>query len=171
MMTKPKISIVVAIAKADRGIGHGPELLFRISDDLKRFKGLTTGHPIIMGRKTFESIGRPLPGRTTIVVTRNQTWSAPGTEIAHSLNEGIRMAAAAPGSESVFIIGGGELYKEALEAGVVDCLELTSIDAQPQKTATVFFPPYETLFTKEIFRENRTDTATGIPYSWITLEK
>jgi dihydrofolate reductase len=170
-MTKPKISIVVAITEKDRGIGHGQELLFRISDDLKRFKALTTGHPIIMGRKTFESIGRPLPGRTTIVITRNREWNSPGVVVAASIHDAINAAHKAPGSDHIFIIGGGEIYKQALNEDLVDVLELTIVKAMPEKQATVFFPPYEGVFTKETFREDRIDATTGAPYTWLRLEK
>jgi len=171
MMTKPQISIVVAIAEKDRGIGHGSELLFRISDDLKRFKTLTTGHPIIMGRKTFESIGRPLPGRENIVITRNPNWSAPGVKTTPSIEQAIEIASSAPGNDQIFIIGGGEIYKEALEKNLVDRLEITLIKTEAAKPANVFFPEYASAFTKEIFKEDRIDESTGTSYSWITLEK
>lgn len=170
-MTKPKISIVVAISEKDRGIGHGQELLFRISDDLKRFKALTTGHPIIMGRKTFESIGRPLPGRTSIVITRNREWNSPGVVVTASVHDAIKAAYKAPGADQIFILGGGEIYTESLNADLVDYLELTIVKAIPGKQATVFFPPYESIFTKETFREDRIDAATGTPYTWLRLEK
>lgn len=171
MMTKPKISIVVAITGKDRGIGHGSELLFRISDDLKRFKTLTTGHPIIMGRKTYESIGRPLPGRENIVVTRNQSWRADGIKTATSLEQAIEIASQAPGAEEIFIIGGGEIYKTAIESGIVDRLCLTVIHAEPKNPANVFFPEYAEDFTKVLHEEKRVDQTSGIPYTWLDLDK
>ncbi|WP_439557490.1 dihydrofolate reductase, partial [Dyadobacter sp.] len=105
------VSIIVAVA--DNGvIGKDNELLWRLPDDLKRFKQLTLGHPMIMGRKTFESIGKPLPGRTSIVVTRNAEFNYDGIIVVHSLDEAIE-AARQIEQEEAFIIGGGELYKQA----------------------------------------------------------
>ncbi len=171
MMTKPQISIVVAIAEKDRGIGHGSELLFRISDDLKRFKALTTGHPIIMGRKTFESIGRPLPGRENIVITRNPNWSAPGVKTTSSIEQAIEIASNAPGNDQIFIIGGGEIYKETLEKNLVDTLHLTVVHKIPEKEATVFFPEYSSVFTDTETTEQRYDSTNDTSYSWITLKR
>src|SRR3990167_6512069 len=92
MQKKPKISIVVAVTKKDAAIGNGGKLLFHISDDLKRFKALTVGHPVIMGRKTFESIGHSLPERANIIVTRNPDFNAEGVMLASSVEEAIEMA-------------------------------------------------------------------------------
>ena len=105
------ITIIVA-ATRDMAIGNRGDLLYHISDDLKRFKSLTMGHPIIMGRKTFESFPKgALPGRRNIVVTRNASYNAPGIEIATSLDEAINMTAA---SDEAMIIGGGEIYRQAM---------------------------------------------------------
>ncbi len=159
-----RISIIVAVGK-NRAIGKKNTLLWRISDDLKRFKTLTMGHPIIMGRKTFESIGRALPGRTNIVITRNTTWSAPDCVAVHSLSEAFEFARTKD-SEEIFVIGGGEIYKEALRHA--DRLYLTLIDDATD--GDVHFPDYSD-FTKVISEEKRFDEKTKLNYSWITLEK
>src|SRR3990167_322454 len=107
---KPKISVIVAIQSRDNAIGKkSGELLFRISDDLKRFKNLTMGHLIIMGRRTYESIGKPLPGRTNIIITRKPDFKAEGCVIAGSIEEAIKNGGEI--DAEVFVIGGGEIYK------------------------------------------------------------
>lgn len=163
----PKISIVVAVKKEDNSIGRDMgELLFRISDDLRRFKSLTTGHPIIMGRKTYESIGQPLPDRTNIVVTRNPDFQAEGCLVVSSLEQAIRKGQEIDGEE-IFVIGGGEIYKQALPSA--DRLYLTIVESDAE--GNVFFPDWEKDFTKEIFREERFDEKTGLKYVWTTLER
>lgn len=103
------ISIIVAIAE-NGVIGDRNALLWHISEDLRHFKTLTTGHPVIMGRKTYESLGRPLPGRTNVVVTR-QRLELPGCTVVHSLEEALALF---PADEEVFVIGGAQIYAEAL---------------------------------------------------------
>ena len=127
------ITIIVA-ATRDMAIGNRGDLLYHISDDLKRFKSLTMGHPIIMGRKTFESFPKgALPGRRNIVVTRNISYTAPGIETASSVDDAVKMC---EGAERAFIIGGGEIYRQALP--VADCIELTLIDAERPDADTRF---------------------------------
>src|SRR5438128_12453852 len=109
-MTRPLISLVAAIAR-NGAIGKNNELLCRISEDLKFFKRTTLGAPVIMGRKTWDSIGRPLPGRRNIVITRNPQWQADGAERVGSLDEAIALVQDAP---KAFIIGGGQIYREAI---------------------------------------------------------
>ena len=145
-----KISIIAAISRKDRGLGKDNDLLWRIPDDLKRFKKLTMGHPIIMGRKTYESIGHPLPGRDNIVVTRNEDYQVEGVIVTHSLEEAIEKAKSLD-DEEVFIIGGGQIYEQAIP--IAQKLYLTLIDTE--KEADVFFPEYENVFTKKIFEEKR----------------
>src|ERR1700733_12355263 len=128
-MKKPRICIVVAIGK-NRELGKGEKLLWHIPDDLKRFKALTLGHPIIFGRKTFESVlgynkGKPLPGRTNIVVTRDANYSYEGAVVAHSLEEAIEKASEID-SEEIHIGGGANLYEQVLPK--TDKLFLTLID-------------------------------------------
>ena len=111
------LSCIAAVAE-NNVIGKNNALPWRLSEDLQRFKKLTVGHALIMGRKTFESIGRPLPDRTTIVLTRNAAWEAPGTVVAHSLDEAIYCARqteqAVEGPREAFVIGGEEVFHEAL---------------------------------------------------------
>jgi dihydrofolate reductase len=158
------ISLIAAIQKKDRGIGLKNELLFKISDDLKRFKALTSGHPIIMGRKTFDSIGgKPLPNRTNIVVTR-QELSQEGVVFVHSFEEAMEKAKAI--DENIFIIGGAEIYKQTLP--FADRLELTIVDSDVP--ADTFFPEYNE-FSKTISEEEKIDEKTGLHYCWVTLTK
>ncbi|MBU2158720.1 dihydrofolate reductase [Patescibacteria group bacterium] len=169
--TKERISIVVSLGRDganNRAIGKDNTLLWHIPDDLKRFKELTLGHSVIMGRKTWESLPekyRPLPGRTNIVVTRNQSYEAPGAHVVHSFGDALRLARTSPGSEEIHIGGGIELYKEALP--LVSRLYLTLID--DEKESDTFFPEYESVFTKKLSEEVR--DWDGIAYRWVTLER
>jgi dihydrofolate reductase len=161
------ISIVVAIG-TDRAIGRGNELLWQIPDDMKRFKELTMGHPAIMGRKTWESLPekfRPLPGRTNIVVTRQSGYEASGAIVVNSLEEARAAAARAPGADEIFVIGGAQLYAEALP--FVNRLYVTVID--DAKEADTYFPAYEQEFTKKLGEESR--EWNGLRYRWVTLER
>ncbi len=155
------ISLFVAIQKKDRGIGLRNELLFRIPDDLKRFKALTMGHPIIMGRKTFDSIGRPLPGRTNIVITR-QNIEIPGVVVTNSLEDALLRAREI--DETIFVIGGAEIYKHALP--FADRLYVTEVESNvPSDT---FFPDYSE-FKKVFSKEEHLEDI--LPYTFIILEK
>ncbi|RZS96903.1 dihydrofolate reductase [Cecembia calidifontis] len=130
-----KISIIVAKAKNDV-IGKDNQLVWKLSTDLKLFKKLTTGHHIIMGRKTYESVGRPLPNRTSVVITRNKNFSLPeGHVVAHSLEEAIQICIGRHLSQ-VFIIGGADIYKQAMK--FADELLVTQVEAYPEGDA--FFP-------------------------------
>ncbi|NIJ51777.1 dihydrofolate reductase [Dyadobacter arcticus] len=120
------ISIIVAVSE-NGVIGRDNQLLWRLPDDLKRFKQLTLNHPMIMGRKTFESIGKPLPGRVSIVVTKNPAFSFEGVVVAHSLEEAIRLARELQTNE-VFVIGGGEIYR--LAQPISDRLYVTEVKLQ-----------------------------------------
>jgi dihydrofolate reductase len=119
-----RLSIVAAMAR-NRVIGAGGGIPWHLPEELKRFKRLTLGHHIIMGRKTWESIGRLLPGRTTVIVTRQRSYRVPGAKLAHSLDEAI---AACGADEEIFVIGGAELYAQAL--GRAGRLYLTTVDAE-----------------------------------------
>lgn len=173
-MTKPKISIVVAITSKNSAISKDGKLLHPISEDLKRFRTLTLGHPVIMGRKTYESIGRLLPGRLNIIVTRNPEFMVPDTspdgkakgQVCLSLEDALEEAAIVDQQE-IFIIGGGELYAQALP--VCDTLYLTIVESNAE--GDVFFPSYKTLFPHVIFSETHTDPATGLTYTWENREK
>ena len=119
-----RISIIVAMAR-NRVIGANGAIPWHLPDELKLFKSLTMGHSIIMGRKTWDSIGRALPGRTSVVVTRQRGYRAPGAVVAHSLDEAIRACGKA---SEIFVIGGAELIREAL--AFADRLYLTTVDAE-----------------------------------------
>src|SRR5262245_5936723 len=121
-----------------RGIGVDNKLPWRLSADLKRFRELTMGHHIIVGRKTYESIGRPLPGRRTIVVTRDVNYKAEGCEVAHSVKDAINLARER-GESEVFICGGAEIYAQTI--GVADRMYLTLVEAEV--AAYTFFPEFD----------------------------
>jgi len=163
MENNPKISLLVAISK-NRAIGKENQLLFSIPADLKRFKQLTLNHPVIMGRKTFESIGRPLPERTNIVITRDRGYKAEGVTVTYSLTEAIETARNTEQQE-IFIIGGGQIYEAAMP--VADRLYVTVIDTHVDNADT-FFPEYPH-FTKVLLKEeNKHD---GLKYTFYELEK
>lgn len=132
------VTLVAAVA-ANGVIGVDGDLPWRLPEDLAHFKHLTMGHPMIMGRATFDSIGRALPGRTTIVVTRNADWSAEGVETAPSLEVALERAAEL--DDDVFVVGGGQIYAQALEADAVDLLCITRVAAAPDGDTS--FPPVD----------------------------
>ena len=152
----------------NRVIGDNNRLLWNIPEDLQRFKRLTLGHPVVMGRKTFESIiatlGKPLSGRANVVVTHNAAWNYPGVISAPSL-EGALLRAEESGPEEVFVIGGAQIYEQTLP--FADKLYLTIID--DEKAGDALFPPYEHLFTKKTAEEKR--ERQGLKYRWIDLER
>lgn len=119
--TTPRVTLILARAR-NGVIGAKGGLPWHLPEDLAFFKRTTMGHPIVMGRRTWESIGRPLPGRRSVVVTRDRNYSAPGAETVHSLNEAIELCA---GSDEIFVIGGAQLYADALDRA--DRLLLTEI--------------------------------------------
>ncbi len=131
------ISIIVAIAK-NKVIGNDNKLIWRLSDDLKRFKRLTTGHTILMGRKTYESIGRPLPKRKNYIITRSKEYVVDGGYVFHSIGDAIE-AAKEEGEDELFIIGGGEIYKEMLP--MANKMYLTKVHANPK--GDTFFPKFD----------------------------
>ena len=156
------LSLIVAYDD-ERGIGKGNDLLWKISADLKRFKALTTGHPIVMGRKTYQSIGRPLPARTNIVITRQVDFTADGCEVVGSLNEALQAAFHSPGSDEVFVIGGGEIYQQALPQ--VDRIYATEVSGAHQ--ATVFFPPADGF--SEVTRESH--QSDGYQFDYVVFQR
>ncbi|WP_380873415.1 dihydrofolate reductase [Sphingomonas sp. DBB INV C78] len=120
-MSKPRITFFVA--RSDNGIiGKDGKLPWRLPEDLKRFKEMTMGKPMVMGRKTFESFPKPLPGRRHIVLTRDPAWAAEGAEVAHSVDEAVALAGDV---EEIAVIGGAEIY--ALFMPIADCIELTEV--------------------------------------------
>ena len=162
--SKPRVSIIAALGVKTRAIGKAGGLLWKIPGDLLRFKALTMGHPIIMGRRTYESIGRALPDRTNIVISRSSTFAPLGGLTAKSLEEALEISRKSAGSEEIFIIGGGEIYTQALPA--TDRLYLTLVDSEEE--GDTFFPEYP-YFQKIISEE--TFTNNHPPYKYVILER
>lgn len=164
------VSIIVARAR-NCVIGRENALPWRLPEDLKHFKATTLGHAIVMGRKTFESIGRALPGRRTIVVTRNAQWHAAGCERAGSLAEAIALAAR-PGADAtistdeVFVVGGEQIYREAL--ALANRIVLTEIAADVDGDA--YFPALDQDEWAETARVAQV-AASGLPYSIVELRR
>lgn len=156
------LTIVVAM-DARRGIGIDNKLPWHLPEDLAHFKRVTLGRPIIMGRKTFDSIGRPLPGRRNIVVTRNAGWRHEGVEVAHSLQEAVALA----GIESASIIGGAQIFTEALD--LADSMIVTHIDKQ--YPCDTFFPEIDTARWTAVASEQQRSEAEGIEFSFVTYDK
>lgn len=157
-----KLSLVAAVARGGV-IGRGGALPWHLPEDMARFREITMGHPVVMGRRTWESLPdrfRPLPGRRNVVVTRNDAWAAEGAERAGSLAEALDLLGNAP---SVFVIGGGELFAEALPAA--DELRLTEIDLEV--AGDTLFPPWDRDAFEEVSRESHV-SADGTRYSFVT---
>lgn len=161
---KPILSLIAALGLRTRAIGKDNTLLWHIPGDLPRFKALTAGHPIIMGSKTFESIGRPLPDRTNLVLTTDPAWSHEGVVVCTTLEDALTNACAT-GTDEVFVIGGGSVYAQSIE--LADRLYLTLIDDDTEGDA--HFPDYSRLPFRETFREDHQNTTP--PFSWVTLER
>lgn len=159
-----KISMIAAIGR-NRELGKNNQLIWRISSDLKRLRNLTMGHPIIMGRKTFESIGRVLPGRTNIIVTRDPSFQMEGAQVAESVEDALKQAEQSEGGSEVFVLGGAQIFNQLIDRA--DKLYLTVIDAG-DKNADVFFPDYSR-FTKVVRREKNEEN--GLKFEYIDLEK
>ncbi|GAA4229652.1 hypothetical protein GCM10022254_22570 [Actinomadura meridiana] len=161
-MTRPRISAIAALDE-NNIIGAEGRLPWRIPEDTRRFRRLTMGHPVIMGRKTYESIGQKLDGRTTIIVTRNDDYTAPECVIVHSLTEALEYASAHDDHE-VFIAGGEAIYQEGLDH--CDRLYLTLVKGE--FTGTVRFPDYSR-FNKTVERTSRRDD--NHEYEFVVLER
>ncbi len=150
--THPKISIVVAVA-ANGVIGRDGDLPWRLSTDLKRFKALTIGKPVIMGRKTWASLGRPLPGRANIVITRNADFVAEGASVVPSLDAAIALAgreAQAAGVDEICVIGGGEIYRQSI--ALADILHVTEVQATVDGDTR--FPDIDPGVFEKVFEED-----------------
>jgi len=159
---KPRISIIAALSE-NRVIGNKGEIPWHIPGEQKRVKEITTPHPLIMGRKTHEAIGRILPGRLNIIVTSDQDYQVEGGAVAHSIEEAIKIASEED-PEEIFIFGGGKIYQEALP--FVDRLYLTLVHKTVEGDA--FFPEYSE-FRKVI--EKQDNEVDGLHYTYITLER
>jgi dihydrofolate reductase len=159
------INIIAAIQSKDNGLGYKNDLLYQLPEDMKHFRDTTSGHVVIMGRKTWESIPekfRPLPNRDNIVITRNTDYVATGAIVVHALEEAILLAKNNFPEKEIFIVGGGEIYKQALP--LAGRLYLTLIDGD--KLADVFFPEYKDIFTHEkILQKKAPSFTTGLQYS------
>jgi dihydrofolate reductase len=167
-MPDHRIILIAAIGR-NRELGKGNDLIWKIPDDLKRFRDLTRGHPIIMGRKTYESLPRrPLPDRTNIVVTRSTDYGLQTTDFVAvpSIEKAIETAKNAPGADAIFVIGGGQIYEAALP--YANELELTIVDAEDAE-ASVFFPPYEEVFPHIVSDELH--EWEGLRYRWQTRRR
>ena len=155
-----KITLIAAIDEA-RAIGRGGELPWRLPDDLKRFKALTLGKTVLMGRKTFESIGRPLPQRRNLVLTRDSSFAATGVEVAHNLQDALE--------DDLFIIGGGEIY--ALTLPIATTLELTLVQTVIPD-ADAFFPAWNSAAFIEVRREHHAkDERHEHAFDFVTLKR
>ena len=152
-------------------MGYGNRLIWRLKADMKHFRGLTLGRPVLMGRKTFLSIGKPLPGRETIVLTRDAGFSAEGASVAHSLDEGLEIGqrlAGASGADSVVVAGGAEIYRQALP--LADRLELTIVHAKPGGDA--LFPDWERdAFEPGANDHHPADVENEHPYTFVTWRR
>ncbi|RXZ33247.1 dihydrofolate reductase [Oxalobacteraceae bacterium CAVE-383] len=172
---KPRLTIIVA-TDANRGIGINNTLPWHLPEDLAHFKRTTTGHPIIMGRKTFDSIGRPLPNRRNIVITRNAQWAHAGVESAASVAAAAALAGEGNGSDGdgddeAFIIGGAQIYAEALP--LAQRLIVTEIARRFDCDA--FFPALDMALWQETARETHRSSPPGsdeaFDYAFVTYEK
>jgi len=158
-------TIVVAMGKNNE-IGSDNQLLWHLPKDLKHFKEITSGHPVIMGRKTYESIGKPLPNRTNIVISRKKDWFEEGILIVGSIKEAVKFAKKI--DEDIFIIGGGTIYDQTME--IVDKLEVTLVEANLE--ADTYFPKIDSKIwkkTNEICHEK--DEKNQYDFCFQTFEK
>jgi dihydrofolate reductase len=164
------IDLVLVLARARNGvIGNRGALPWHLPDDLKRFKRMTVGKPVIMGRKTFESIGKPLPGRQNIVLTRDPDWRAEGVTVVPNLAEAIAAAGLDPRAraDGIMVIGGAQIYAEALPSATR--IELTEIDAEPEGDTVM--PPFDPARWQETARETH-GPADGRPgFAFVTLTR
>lgn len=158
--------MIAAIAENNE-LGKNNDLIWHLPADLQRFKKVTSGNPIIMGRNTFESIGKPLPNRTTVIVTRNKEYVQKDCLVASSLEEAIRLV---KNSEKIFIIGGAQIYKEAMQKQLADQLDITLV--HDTFDADVYFPKIDTKIWKEVSVEkHKADEKNKYEYSFITYKK
>ncbi|MDQ8004055.1 MAG: dihydrofolate reductase [Pedobacter sp.] len=159
-----QITIVVAISE-NNAIGKNNQLLWHLPADLKHFKSITSGHTIIMGRKTYDSIGKPLPNRRNIVITRQEGLQLEGVEVVNSLDEALALCKE---ENQVFIIGGAEIYRQAIS--FCDKIELTRV--HQEFDADAFFPELDNEIWKEIWKEDHLpDEKNKFAYTFSTLER
>jgi dihydrofolate reductase len=160
------ITIIAAIS-INNALGKNNDLIWHLPADLKRFKKITSGHYILMGRNTFESIGKPLPNRTTIIITRNKNYVKEGCLITNSLEEALKLAKDA---KEIYVIGGAQIYKYAMEHDLVDALDVTLVHCEFE--ADVFFPEIDPKMWKEVAREDfKADEKNKFDYSFVSYRK
>jgi len=158
------VAITIIVAKSNNGIiGKDGDLPWRLPEDLKRFKRLTTGNIVVMGRKTYDSIGRPLPNRKNIVISRNTSLRIEGVEVEYDLIDVLKRNQ----EENVYVIGGGQIYVDALP--FTEKLEVTEVDVE--LVGDTSFPEIDSSHWKEIFREKRVDPESNLTYSFVSLER
>jgi len=157
-----ELTLIVA-CDAKGGIGINNTLPWRLPEDLARFKRITTGHAIIMGRKTFESIGRPLPNRRNIVLTRNPDWQHDAVEVVSSLQQAMQLV----GDEHAFVIGGAEIYAQALPL----CSQLLVTEIHQDVVCDAFFPVIDKACWNEIERQTYHSEQNAFDYSFVTYRK
>lgn len=157
---------MIAAMARNRTIGVDNRLPWRLPADLKRFKALTTRHAMVMGRRTFDSIGGPLPWRSTVVITRQPDYAPPGVLVAHSLEEGLERAREAGETEEIFVAGGEEIFRLAFDLGLADRLQLTWIDQD--FAGDTFFPAFDESQWRLVAREDHAATPT-VPFAFSFL--
>lgn len=158
------LSIIAAIGQ-NNALGKDNQLIWHLPADLKRFKKVTSGHHVIMGRKTFESLGKPLPNRTTIIISRDKNYHADGCITVNSLTEAIK---AAQNDDNPYILGGAEIYKQSMD--IADVLDLTFVHQAFE--ADVYFPKIDKNIWKETFRENHfKDERNKFNFSFVKYER
>lgn len=169
-MKQPRLVLVVAVAE-NGVIGKNGQLPWKIPGDLKRFKELTTGKPVVMGRLTFESMGGPLKGRTNIVLTSNPNYKAEGAAVVTNLKDALALAAedaARHNTDEIAIIGGNAVFAETLPQAAK--LEITEVHGSPEGDA--FFPPFDKSEWKETLRDGPHQNANdSLPYTFVTYER
>ncbi len=166
------IIVIAALGEKTRYIGKNEGLLWKLRKDMEHFKERTTGHPVIMGRKTWDSLPekyRPLPNRSNIVITSNLNFAVEEVVVARSLDEALASARTKPGSEEIFIIGGARLYAEAVERGLADSLALTLVDSPDE--GDVKFPEYQNIYNRCTFRSEKISEPETPPYYFSTFIK
>lgn len=165
-----KVSMIVAVG-ANGAIGKENKMLWHIPEDFKYFKETTMGKPMIMGRKTFDSIGRPLPGRLTIVITRDENWSYDGVKVVHDLDSALAAAfaeAEAKNAEEVMVVGGAQIYQQAMER--TDRIYYTEVHQSYQCDAR--FPALDKEIWQEVSREDHQAKTEGKPdYSFVVFDR
>jgi dihydrofolate reductase len=160
------ITIIAAIAE-NNALGKDNDLIWHLPADLKRFKKVTSGHHILMGRNTYESIGKPLPNRTTVIITRNPAYKAEGCIVVDSVEKAIEVA---KDDAQVYIIGGAQIYQQTIASNLVDQLDITKVHQVFE--ADVFFPEIDTAIWKEVAREDfKADEKNSYNYSFIRYQK